>query len=113
MAWPKRKLFIILSCPLPLIIYLLGLYIAYTFVGPRGNDQTHNKGHERIVQGIQKAQLESTSAINLLEAKYQKQKLEINILNISNRSSVSNLNIHDNLDKLNPVTAPNTTDTSQ
>ena len=43
MELPRRKLLIILTCPLPLILYLLCLLIAYHFVAP--NHETDNKDH--------------------------------------------------------------------
>lgn len=43
MELPRRKLLIILTCPLPLILYLLCLSIAYHFVVP--NHETDNKDH--------------------------------------------------------------------
>lgn len=116
MALPKRKLFVILSCPLPLIIYLLCLYIAYSFVGNHGNNQTHVKDNERIIQANRPEKIENTSTTNLFDDEYQEQKFETKSVNILNGSSVSTLNVFDNHqyedEQGNHVPAPNTTDTS-
>ena len=43
MELPRRKLLVILTCPLPLIVYLLCLLITYHLVVP--NHETAGNGH--------------------------------------------------------------------
>lgn len=59
MELPRRKLLVILTCPLPLIVYLLCLLITYQLVVP--NQETGSNGHIDDVNNTKLQNISQTS----------------------------------------------------
>ena len=61
MELPRRKLCLILTCPLPLILYLLCLLITYHFVIPKHDNYSarNNSKNRDQIQTTQPAEIEN------------------------------------------------------
>ena len=93
MQCPKRKLFIFITCPIPLIIYVFGLYIAYNFVGTTSKNQTQNTDHEHMAKTVEVERNETTSTLNVLDAEAKTKEIEIKQLSILNRTFITDVTI--------------------
>ena len=67
MELPRRKLLLILTCPLPLVLYLLCLLITYHFVVPNhDNYSAHNNSkYQNQMQTIHPSEVENEKSSSL------------------------------------------------
>ena len=107
---PRRKVVVILTCPLPLILYLLCLLITYYFVVPDADPQTHTAGNQgtKLQEGVE---LEDS---HRLEIKINNSEtINNNTFNALNVSSFHRTSIPANLNRygefLSSISSPNST----
>ena len=91
MELPRRKLLIILTCPLPLILYLFCLLIAYHFVVP--NHETDHKDH--VATTVENIKTEQNSAERYDHNATESETFEL-LKNISMRTNLSNITTNKN-----------------
>ena len=89
---PRRKLVIILTCPLPLILYLLCLLVTYYFVVPHADPQTDTDDTQgtKLQEGLR---LEDNNHLGI--PINNSETINNNTLNAINVSSLNHTNIPD------------------
>ena len=94
--FPRRKLVIILTCPLPLILYLLCLLVTYYFVVPHADPQTDTRQNGTQETKLQEGlRLEDNNHLGIQIN--NSETINNNTLNAINVSSLHHTNIPDNL----------------